>query len=181
MTPIVLTSTTRDDRQIVVRTAEVSDARELHAGFCRVVEEGIWLPTLCVTSVVADWVAWINRTRYTREVLLRADVDGQYAGHLTLQPEEWAASSHVARLGVVVMKPFRNLGVGRALMIAAESAAREQKYEKIVLSTFSDNMAARHLYESLGYRMVGERRNHFRMPSGYIHETLYERELVEPQ
>ena len=110
--------------------------------------------------------------------MLVAELDGKYAGHLTLQPEEWAASSHVAKLGIIVIREYRALGVGRALMTAAESAAKPLGYTKIVLSTFHDNERARSLYDSCGYVVVGRRKNHFRMPKGYIDEVLYEKEMT---
>jgi ribosomal protein S18 acetylase RimI-like enzyme len=45
------------------------------------------------------------------------------------------------------------------------------------LSTFADNDKALKLYESLGYRTVGVRSNHFNMPKGFIDEVLMEKEL----
>ncbi len=169
---------TKDARQIDVRHARVEDAKDLHENFCQVVDEAEWLPMLRPNSNRPDWAEWIQRTYTNREVLLMATIDGNYSGHLSLQPEEWAAARHVARLGIIVKKEFRNIGVGKALMLAAEDAGRDQRYEKIVLSTFSSNAIARTLYESLGYRVVGYRQKHFLMPKGYIDEILMEKLIV---
>jgi ribosomal protein S18 acetylase RimI-like enzyme len=167
----------KDGRIITTRHADPKDARDLHLGFRQVVEEGLWLPTLAPNASVADWVTWIQRTQHCREVLLVAHLNGLYAGHLTLQPEEWTASKHVAKLGIIVLSDFRNIGVGRALMLEAETAAVEREYEKIVLSTFETNTMALSLYESLGYRIVGQRARHFKMPKGFIDEVLMEKAL----
>ncbi|TFF91112.1 GNAT family N-acetyltransferase, partial [Candidatus Thorarchaeota archaeon] len=107
--------------------------------------------------------------------------DGEYAGHLTLQPEEWDAARHVAKLGIIVTKDCRDQGVGRSLMNAAEEVASSNGYRKIILSTFHDNEAAKHLYHSLGYRLVGVRHKHFDMPKGFIDEVLMEKELDDGQ
>lgn len=171
--------TAKDGRSIAVREAEVNDAKFLHAGFRSVVEEQIWLPTFAPNSHVSDWMSWIERTKHTREVLLVAYIDGEYAGHLSLQPEEWNASQHVAKLGIIVRKDCRGIGVGRSLMCSGESSALARDYSKIILSTFADNETARNLYDSLGYRYVGLRKNHFNMPKGYIDEVLMEKELVK--
>lgn len=168
---------TKDGRAIIIKRATTKDAEELYAGFNSVVLEGRYLPVLKPNSNVHDWVRWIQQTHYRREVLLKATINEKYVGHLTLQPEEWMASKHVARLGIVVMKEFRCIGVGRALMLCAERFAREMDYEKIVLSTFEDNVIARSLYESLGYRFVGIRKKHFKMPHDYIDEILMEKFL----
>lgn len=167
----------KDNRAIVVRHALIKDARNLHDGFCSVVGEGVWLPTFTANANVSDWVSWIQRTIHSREILMIAEIDGKYAGHVTIQPEEWMASQHVGKLGIVVIKPYRSIGVGRALMICAEEIALEQRYEKIILSTFVDNEIAKHLYESLGYRIIGKRKRHFKMPYGYIDELLFEKEI----
>jgi len=170
--------TTKDSRQLEIRHARVDDARDLHENFCHVVDEAEWLPTLRPNSNRSEWAEWIQRTYTNREVLLIAFLDGKYAGHLSLQPEEWAAARHVARLGIIVKKDCRNIGVGRALMCAAEGAGRSQNYDKIVLSTFETNEVARSLYASLGYRLVGVRQKHFLMPKGYIDEILMEKLIV---
>jgi ribosomal protein S18 acetylase RimI-like enzyme len=161
-----------------VRPAQRGDAPQLHNGFKDVVDEGQWLPTFSVNANINDWIHWIDKTNHTREVLLIAFLGEEYAGHLTLQPEEWNASQHVAKLGVIVKKPCRYVGVGRALMLAAEQFGLEKNYAKIILSTFEDNAVALDLYKQLGYRLVGIRKNHFNMPKGFIDEVLMEKELV---
>ena len=171
--------TAKDGRSITVRGATVDDAKHLHAGFKNVVEEHMWLPTFTPNSHVSDWMNWIQRTRHSREALLVAHIDHEYAGHLSLQPEEWNASQHVAKLGIIIRKECRSIGVGKALMLSGESAAIAKDYSKIILSTFDDNEVAKNLYNSLGYRVVGIRKNHFNMPKGLIDELLMEKELAE--
>jgi ribosomal protein S18 acetylase RimI-like enzyme len=167
----------KDGRSITVRKAIVDDAKDLHAGFRNVVEEHMWLPTFTPNSHVSDWMNWIRRTQHSREALLVGHRDNKYAGHLSLQPEEWNASQHVAKLGIIVRKDCRSCGVGRALMMSGESVAVEKDYTKIILSTFDDNEIAKNLYNSLRYRVVGIRKNHFNMPKGLIDELLMEKEL----
>ena len=170
--------TAKDGQLISVRTAQRGDASFLHDGFKEVVDEGRWLPTFSINANITDWVHWIEKTNHTREVLLVAFLGEQYAGHLTLQPEEWNASQHVAKLGIIVRKPCRSVGVGRSLMTASEDIGLEKDYLKIVLSTFENNKVAIDLYKRLGYRVVGVRRNHFNMPKGFIDEVLMEKELA---
>ena len=169
----------KDGRSIKVRKAIKDDAPDFHEGFKNVVEEHMWFPTFVPNSHVADWAHWIDRTDHNREVLLVASIEDEYVGHLSLQPEEWQASQHVAKLGIIVKKPFREIGVGRALMLSGHSVASEKAYTKIVLSTFADNKKAIQLYESLNYRTVGTRKAHFNMPKGFIDEVLMEKELLE--
>lgn len=175
--PKLWSSKTKDGRKVSVRFAKTNDAPILHQGFGNVVDEGKWLPSIKANATVQDWVSWIARTGHTREVILVAFVDEDYAGHLTLQPEEWMASGHVAKLGIIVQNDYRNLGVGRFLMKTAEEVAINTGFEKIILSTFHNNKIANALYVSLGYRKVGVRKNHFKMPEGYIDEILMEKQI----
>lgn len=149
----------------------------MYRGFCDVIEEGQWLPSFKPKAGPSDWVTWIERAQEVREVLLVARIDDAYAGHLSLQPEEWEASRHVAKLGIIVVSDSRGVGVGKFLMTCAEEAALNEGYVKITLSTFAGNEIARHLYEGIGYRLVGTRHKHFKMPKGYIDEVLYEKML----
>ncbi|MHA1136595.1 MAG: GNAT family N-acetyltransferase [Candidatus Thorarchaeota archaeon] len=170
--------TAKDGRSILVRTADRGDAPKLHEGFRCVVDEGSWLPTFTANSHISDWVHWIDKTKHNRDILLVGFLDGEYAGHLTLQPEEWNASQHVAKLGIIVLKEHRHVGVGRSLMLAGEEMGLDRDFMKIVLSTFDDNEVAKTLYHNLGYRVVGIRKNHFNMPHGFIDEVLMEKELI---
>lgn len=168
-----------DGRPITVRNAHRGDASYLHNGFKEVVDEGRWLPTFSVNANITDWLHWIDKTNHARDVLLVAFLAEQFAGYLTLQPEEWNASQHVAKLGVIVRKHCRSVGVGCSLMKASEEIGLEKNYLKIVLSTFEDNTTAINLYKRLGYRIVGVRKNHFSMPKGFIDELLMEKELLQ--
>lgn len=172
--------TAKDGRLITVRRAQRGDAPLLHEGFRSVVDEGLWLPTFSTNAHISDWIHWIEKTNHCREILIVAFLDEEYAGHLTLQPEEWNASQHVAKLGIIVRKDCRNVGVGRALMQSCEEIAIATGYTKIILSTFNDNTIARDLYKKLGYRTIGVRKNHFKMPKGFIDEVLMEKELLSP-
>ncbi|MCJ7817747.1 MAG: GNAT family N-acetyltransferase [Candidatus Thorarchaeota archaeon] len=171
--------TAKDGRSILVRTADRGDAPKLHEGFRRVVDEGNWLPTFTANSHISDWVHWIDKSNHNRDILLIAFLGGEYAGHLTLQPEEWNASQHVAKLGIIVIKESRHIGVGRSLMLSGEDMGVERDFTKIILSTFADNEVAKTLYRNLGYKIVGIREKHFNMPQGFIDEVLMEKELVK--
>jgi len=167
----------KDGESVFIRHAKLSDGRNMFEGFAEVVAEKKWLPTLETTTSLAQWFDWIERSKDTDDVILVALIDGHYVGHLTLRPERWDASEHVCRLGIIVRKPYRNIGVGKALMTASEEAAHDTGFEKIILSTLSNNTTANTLYRSMEYREIGIRRNHFKMPDGYINQILFEKLL----
>lgn len=66
------------------------------------------------------------------------------------------ARSPVARLySLAVNRRHRHQGLGRALLLETESAAREHGAERLVLEVREDNRAAASLYEHMGFRMFG--------------------------
>jgi ribosomal protein S18 acetylase RimI-like enzyme len=57
------------------------------------------------------------------------------------------------RMGL--LPAYRNAGIGRRLLGAALTQARGRGIERVELHVFSDNVRARHLYESLGFTVEG--------------------------
>jgi ribosomal protein S18 acetylase RimI-like enzyme len=67
--------------------------------------------------------------------------------------------SRSARFAAVRVAPERQrLGVGRALTRAGIDWARSQGYERLILDTTRQQEAAIALYESMGFRSLGEER-----------------------
>ena len=89
---------------------------------------------------------------------------------LRLRAAIWseALECHLAEL--YVAPPRRGRGLGRALMLAAIDAARGRGADRMDLGTGETDLAARALYESLGFT------NREREPDGPIC-LFYEREL----
>jgi ribosomal protein S18 acetylase RimI-like enzyme len=89
---------------------------------------------------------------------------------LRFRPAIWtrALECYVAELYVV--PALRGRGLGRALMETALEVARREGADRIELGTSDDDVAARGLYESLGFT------NRERLPDGPV-MYFYEREL----
>jgi ribosomal protein S18 acetylase RimI-like enzyme len=89
---------------------------------------------------------------------------------LRFRPALWthALECYLAELYVVPSR--RGRGIGRALMEAALAAARERGADRIELGTSEDDVAARALYESLGFS------NREGAPDGPV-MYVYERDL----
>lgn len=79
-----------------------------------------------------------------------AYVDGKPVGAARLR-EYAATTGKVER--VAVLEPERGSGVGRALMDAAESAARREGFDEVVLHAQAPVVA---FYERLGYEVTSE-------------------------
>lgn len=67
----------------------------------------------------------------------------------SLEEEEVVPVLYVLELGVE--KAWQGRGLGRRLMQCAEAIARDRGMEKVVLTVFKENTAARKFYKALGY------------------------------
>ncbi len=83
--------------------------------------------------------------------LLVARSDGVAAGCVAMRP--LAGSAEMKRL--YVRKAFRSSGLGRELARLVIAAARDERYESVVLDTLPSMREAIALYRSLGFRERG--------------------------
>ena len=91
------------------------------------------------------------RTKLETGWALIASVDGQAAGCVFYEPA--GENIYLHRLGV--LPAFRESGVGRTLVKAVETRAKEGGYKGIRLGTRIVLTKNRAFYERLGYRLVG--------------------------
>jgi RimJ/RimL family protein N-acetyltransferase len=162
-----------------VRRAAPGDAAAL-VELARAVgaEEEGWLIT------GGEWRSPSEERRYLRTVrrhphaaVFVAEADEGIVGRISLARDPHPASEHIADLGIMVAHQYRRQGIGRALMAAAETWAREVGVEKLELHVFPYNHAAIALYEQLGYEREGYRRRHYRRGSGYVDAILMAKQV----
>ena len=79
--------------------------------------------------------------------------DGRRVGHLWFGPSSDDAQRAWV-YDITVEEPERRRGYGRAMMEAFEDEARARGFVLVGLNVFGDNVGARTLYESLGYREI---------------------------
>jgi len=114
-----------------------------------------------------DFVAnFVRNYDASRERCWIADVAGEPVGCVFLVRN----SDEVAQVRLLLVVPkARGLGIGRGLVDECVRFATGVGYEKIVLQTDNIAMAARHLYEKAGFRLVRSEPHQF-----YGRETLNE-------
>lgn len=68
-------------------------------------------------------------------------------------------------LRIATLPSFRKKGVGRALLTAFKKEAEKGGAKTLFLEVRKGNSAARCLYESEGFLLLGERKNYYRDPT----------------
>ncbi|UGS38141.1 GNAT family N-acetyltransferase [Capillimicrobium parvum] len=85
----------------------------------------------------------------TRVLLAGPGPDGLAV--LRLRPSIWSSGLECYLAELYVVPPLRGRGIGRALMEAAIEAARAEGADHMDLGTSEDDVAARALYERMGF------------------------------
>lgn len=99
--------------------------------------------------------------------LLCALRNGVLTGTLSFSPiSNFSKCRHRAQLGVAVRRKFWHLGIGRALMDAGITLAREYKYSSLELDVIDDNLRAIALYRSYGFTEHGRIPRAYRLKDG---------------
>jgi RimJ/RimL family protein N-acetyltransferase len=162
-----------DGRGWILRPATGADAPALARLFAAVRSEGRWLAVPAgATSEPAEafWIA--EMIRAGESLVLVAEADGEIVGNLLLTPERGAVSDHIGTLSICVADGWREVGIGSALVRAAQDWAVEQGLEKVQLGVFPDNSRAIAVYDHAGFVREGLRRRQYRGAGGEFRDEL---------
>jgi RimJ/RimL family protein N-acetyltransferase len=165
--------TTRDGRRWTLRPARPTDARGLAGLFDDVRREGRWLLTPASAVSQPSEAFFIGEMLRTGDGLaLVAEADGDPIGTVQISLERNVVSSHVGTLSIVVADAWREVGIGSALVRAAQEWARDQGLLKVALAVFPDNARAIAVYEHAGFIREGLRRKQYRADGDVLRDEL---------
>ena len=109
-------------------------------------------------DIVDDFIPrLLHRCKLCDGKILIAEVDGEVAGFVTIlskvtneEPEEGDYEYGLVS-DLMVVERFRKQGLGRKLLKAAESYARDRGVKWLRIGLLAENQAADRLYASMGY------------------------------
>lgn len=133
---------------------------------------------LSQAKAMAFWCRVADDVESGARVLLVAEDDNGIIGTVQLVLDQPENQPHRADLSkMLVHRRARRLGVGAALMHAAENAARDAGKTLLVLDTASDE--AERLYARAGWTLVGVIPDYALLPHGGLCATsVYYRKLI---
>jgi RimJ/RimL family protein N-acetyltransferase len=165
--------TTGDGRRWTLRPARPTDARGLARLFDDVRREGRWLLTPPSAVSQPSEAFFIGEMLRTGEGLaLVAEAGGDPIGTVQVSLERNVVSSHVGTLSIVIAEGWRDVGIGSALIGAAQAWARGHGLLKVALTVFPDNERAIAVYEHAGFVREGLRRRQYRGDGGVLRDEL---------
>ena len=168
----------KNGEKILIRHVKESDTDGVWNNFNEVVDEGIYLPVFFPVRSQFEKQTWYDTLKRDKEICIVAinpQLKGPQAviGQCEISNLEWDAANHVGRLGIIVKKAYRDLGIGCHLIDTAIRESKKLNYkEKIILSSFLNNERALNLYQKIGFKKIGVRKKQFYMESKYFDEIL---------
>lgn len=100
---------------------------------------------------------WLGRYNPTRDLMLTAMLAGEPVGSISLDGSGSHAAEHGARIRFFILsQAARGHGIGRRLMREMMGFIEMAGFDRAFLTTFRGLDAARHLYESEGFRLESE-------------------------
>jgi ribosomal protein S18 acetylase RimI-like enzyme len=90
-------------------------------------------------------------------LVMEAIADTEVCGSVWIGPHAIGDTKHWWVWDIEIAEAFRGRGIGRWVMRMAEECARQRGANDIGLTVFADNVAARRLYDDLGFREVSMR------------------------
>jgi phosphinothricin acetyltransferase len=107
--------------------------------------------------------------------ILVAELRGWIAGWIALVPyDSRIALDDIGEVFIYVRRTFRNFGVGRQLMRAAQEAAGKLGYRKLIGRILARNQDGLALCRATGWREVGRHSSHVRLGAGMQDVMLVE-------
>jgi len=162
-----------DGRRWTLRPARPSDARALARLFAAVRGEGRWLLTPANAVSEPSEAFFIGEMiRSSTGLALVAEGDGDVVGNVLVTVERNSVANHVGTLSIVIDREWRDVGIGSAMVRAAQDWIRERGLAKLALAVFPDNARAIAVYEHCGFTREGLRRQQYRVDGAFRDELL---------
>ncbi|UCZ52030.1 GNAT family N-acetyltransferase [Bacillus shivajii] len=167
---------TKDGNRYTIRTAQVSDAEQMHKLTKSALKEGTGL-----VMSYDDFHMTVNDQMMKNDFTLRnphtlqliAVKKNIVIGILTIDIDGLKHTMHRGTLGVIIHPSYRSKGVGKALMTTALFWAHHfAPLEKLELEVLSSNQKAIKLYERLGFFYEGRIHRFMRKTNGEYEDIL---------
>jgi RimJ/RimL family protein N-acetyltransferase len=161
----------------VCREAEVKDAENIIGVVNSVGAEKTYILTKKFNHDV-EWERNFIRERVKdkRDVLLVvAEVEGNIVGVSDITIGNSPKNRHVGGVGISIMKEWRGLGIGTAMMNYMIDWAKGRRLENLSLEVFSTNRQAIRLYEKFDFQVEGRRRKQYKIEKNYVDGIIMSR------
>ncbi|MBR4888117.1 MAG: GNAT family N-acetyltransferase, partial [Clostridia bacterium] len=100
------------------------------------------------------------------EAMLVCLVDGKVAGNCQIAWKKSIKTRHRAAVAIALLREYWNLGIGTAMFRELIDTARKNGVEQLELEFVEGNERGKALYEKMGFVVVGEKPDAYRLKDG---------------
>lgn len=165
--------TLKNEKTVVIRQAELSDAENLLNCIKTYIPTSKYIPKLEseIKLTVEQEKEWINSFLiYDNSLLLVAEYEGEIIGNIDLTGSRRKIMEHTAVIGMGMLQKWQNIGLGTALLSAIiEWAKNNPILELIWLQVYTENESGLNLYRKMGFVENGIIQNFFKQDNRYFH------------
>ena len=166
--------TAKNGTSFAVRPAILADRQRIEQNIIAICAEQEYLhtDTFVYTS---EWETALIRSidMERRQVLVVAQVKETVIGHVRLFPVWFGPKGrHVANLGIAIVKPWREIGIGTSLLDYLLDWAIRMDYSKASVEVIASNQRAINLFSKFGFTKEGRRLKHIKINGAYHDEVL---------
>ena len=159
----------KDGREVTLRAPRWSDLDDMLEFINSLVEEGaeIARERKLTRDEEAEWLGrHLAAIENDKKASVAAEVDGRFIGQVEVLPRR-GYSRHVGDIAIGILDGYRDIGIGTEMMNEAETQANRLGLELLTLEVFATNSIARHVYEKVGFKVVG------RVPKANLKDGTY--------
>lgn len=109
--------------------------------------------------------------------VLVARNNGKFIGNITARRNGNKKMRHTIEFGLWLSPEYRNIGIGKNMILSMEKWGKDLKIKKVCLTVFSCNDFAKNLYLKMGYEIVGIQKNQIKIEKEYYDLIYMEKEL----
>ncbi len=166
-----ITVTLKNNREITIRSAVISDAEKLLATIKEYINDSEYIPkkTSEITITVAQERDWISSfIEKQNSLLLIAEYDQEIIGNLDITGSSRIMMQHTGVIGMGMQAAWRNSGLGTELMKAAIAWAEKNPIlELLWLQVYTANVLGLSLYRKMHFTENGIIQNYFKHNGKY--------------
>lgn len=162
----------KNGQMVRLRPATIDDAAELIRAVDSVAREIDYLLRSRFVIAVEEEQAVISRATELGRLIVVALLEERLVGWASLKRGRHEFLRHTGELGMGVVRGYRGLGIGTALIDYALRWAARQGLEKVNLGVRASNVRARALYRKCGFVEEGCRVREIKDLYGNYHDSV---------
>lgn len=160
----------KQDREIILRSAEEKDAESLLDFLKITAAETPFLlrePDEIALSIEQEQDFIKAKKDSENEILLIAEIQGKHIGNCSLmRVGGFRRYRHRCEIAIALYQEYCGLGIGKAMLEMLLDIAKQVGYEQAELEVIANNKSAIALYEKLGFQKYGTFPNNMKYADG---------------